>query len=69
MVTSQEKAQCVSWFTETQIQQNYRTKYGKYPQLSPSIHVWHKKFMEAGTVLDERGSGRPKTSEENIIRA
>ena len=35
MTTPQEKAQCVSWFIETksgvQLQQNYRSKYGRDP--------------------------------------
>ena len=56
MVTHQEKAQCVSWFIETkmdvQIQHKYRTKYGKKPPSRSSIHRWHKKFMETGSVLD-----------------
>ena len=49
IATPQEKAQCVSWFIETkpdrQIQQNYRTKYGRDQPPCPSIHTWHKKFM------------------------
>ena len=72
MATSQEKAQCVSWFIETkldtQTQRNYRTKYGRDPLSRPSIRAWHKKFMETGTVLDKGRSGRPRTSEENIDR-
>ena len=35
MTTTQEKAQCVSWFIETksdvQTQRNYRSKYGRDP--------------------------------------
>ena len=54
MSTPQEKAQCVSWFIETksdvQTQRNYRSKYGKNPPSRPSIRLWHKKFMETGTV-------------------
>ena len=72
MTTPQEKAQCVSWFIETkshvQIQRKYRSKYGRDPSSRPSIRLWHKKFMETGTVFDTRRSGRPKTSEENIER-
>ena len=72
MTTPQEKAQCVSWFIETksdvQTQRNYRSKYGRDPPSRPSIHLWHKKFMETGTVFDTRRSGRPRTSEENIER-
>ena len=72
MTTPQEKAQCVSWFIETksdvQTQQNYRSKYGRDPPSHPSIRLWHKKFMETGTVFDTRRSGPPRTSEENIER-
>ena len=72
MTTLQEKAQCISWFIETksdvQTQRNYRSKYGRDPPSRPSIRLWHKKFMEAGTVFDTRRSGRPRTSEENIER-
>ena len=72
MTTSQEKAQCVSWFIETksdvQTQRNYRSKYGRDPPSRPSIRLWHKKFMETETVFDTRRSGRPRTSEENIER-
>ena len=54
MATPQEKAQCVSWFIETksdvQAQQKYRTKYGRYPPSSPSIHRWHKKFIDRVSV-------------------
>ena len=71
MTTPQEKAQRVSWFIETksdvQTQRNYRSKYGRDPP-SLSIRLWHKKFMETGTVFDTRRSGRPRTSEENIER-
>ena len=72
MTTPQEKVQCLSWFIKTksdvQTQRNYRSKYGRDPQSRPSICLWHKKFMETGTVFDTRRSGRPKTFEENIER-
>ena len=71
MTTPQEKAQCVSWFIETKsdvpTQRNYRSKYGRDPPSRPSIRLWHKKFMETGTVFDTR-SGQPRTSEKNIER-
>ena len=70
MTTPQEKAQCVSWFIETksdvQTQQNYRSKYGRDPPSLPSICLWHKKFMETGTVFNTRRSERPRTCKENI---
>ena len=72
MTTAQEKAQFVSWFLETkldvQTQRNYRSKYRRDPPLRPSIRLWHKKFMETGTVFNARRSGRPRTSEKNIER-
>ena len=39
---------------------------GRDPPSRPSIRLWHKKFMETGTVFDTRRSGRPRTFEENI---
>ena len=72
MTTPQEKAQCVFWFIKTksnvQTQRNYTSKYGRDPSSRPSIRLWHKKFMETGTVFDTRQSGRPRTSEESIKR-
>ena len=72
MTTPQEKAQCLSWFIETksdvQTQRNYIITYGRDPPSRPSIRLWHKKFIETGTVFDTRKSGRPRTSEENIER-
>ena len=70
MITSQEKAQCVSLFIETksdvQTQRRNRTKYDKDPPSCSSIRLWHKKFMETGSVLNPVQSGRLKTSAENI---
>ena len=70
MTTAQKKAQCVSCFIETKsdvhTQRNYRSKYGRDPPSRPSIRLWHKKFMETGTVFDARRSGRPRKSEENV---
>ena len=72
MTTTQENAQCVSWFIETksdvQTQRNYRSKYGRNLPSRPSICLWHKKFMESGTVFDTKRSVRPTTYEENIER-
>ena len=71
MATPQEKAQCVSWFIETksdvQAQRKYRTKYGRDPPSGPSIHRWHKKFIETGSVLDTVRNGRPRISGEIVL--
>ena len=72
MTTSQEIAQCVSWFIETksniQTQKNYTTKYAKRALARQSIHNWHKQFMGTGTLLYKLRSERPRTSEEDIKR-
>ena len=70
MSTSQEKAQCVSWFIETksdiQAQRNFRCKYGGKPPARPTIRAWHKKFMETGSVLQRKRAAGPHISEEEI---
>ena len=70
MITPQEKAQCVSWFSETksdiQTQRNYATKCAKQAPARQSICNWHKQFMETGTLLHKPRSRRPRTSEEDI---
>lgn len=72
MATLQEKAQCESWFIETksdtEVQQNFRTTYGRDPPSRPTIRTWQKKFMDTGSVLHRKGAGRPSTSTEDIER-
>ena len=69
--TPQEKAQCVSWFIETksdvQTQRKYRTKYERDPPSGPSIHRWHKKFIETGSVLDTVRNRQTRTSGEIVL--
>ena len=64
------KAQCVSWFIETnsdiQAQRNFRGKYGRKPPARSTIRAWHKKFMETGSLLQRKGAGRFQISEEEI---
>ena len=66
MATPQEKTQCVFWFIQTkshvQTQRKYRTKFGRDSSSRPSIHRWHKKFIETGSVLNKVRSGPPRTS-------
>ena len=49
MTTSQEKAQCVSWFIKTksdiQAQRNFIAKYAKRAPARQSICNWHKQFV------------------------
>ena len=65
MATPREKAQRVSWFTETksdlQTRRNLRTKYERDPPSCPSIRAWHKRLIETGTVFDKGRSGRSRT--------
>ena len=72
MFTSQEKAECVSWFIKTksdfQTQRNYTTKYAKEAPARQLIGNWHKQLMETGTVLYKSRRGKPSTSEEDIER-
>ena len=69
-MTTQEKAQCVSWFIEMksdiQTQRNYATKCAKRVLARQSICNWHKQFMEMETLPHKPSSGRPRTSEEGI---
>ena len=64
MSTSQEKAQCVSWFIEIkldfQAQRNFRRKYRRKPPARPTIRAWHKKFMKTGSMLQRKEAGRPQ---------
>lgn len=72
MATPQEKAQCTSWFIETksdtQTQRKFKIKYGRHPPSRVTIRAWHQKFMETGEVSDKHRAGRPRISEENVLR-
>jgi transposase len=69
MATPQERAQTVVWFcktkSETQTQRNFRTHYQKDPPSRNSIMDWKKKFLETGSVLSKKSSGRPSTSNDD----
>ena len=70
MATPREKAQCVSWFIETesnlQTQRNFRTKYERDPPVT-FINSCMTREIYGDSVRKER-SERPRTSEENIDR-
>ena len=72
MTTSQEKAQCVSWFIKTksdfQSQRNSIAKYVKRAPARQSIRNWHKQFVGTGTLLLKPRTGWSKTSEKGIER-
>uniref|UniRef100_UPI0035901D9E thioredoxin domain-containing protein 17 isoform X4 n=1 Tax=Myxine glutinosa TaxID=7769 RepID=UPI0035901D9E len=72
MATPQEKFQCVEWFIETrsdtQVQRNFRTRYGRKPPSRTSIREWHKKFKETGSCQKQKSTGRPRTSAADVER-
>ena len=72
MATPQEKAQCVEWFIETrsdtQVQRNFRTRYGRNPPLRTSIREWYKRFMETGSWQKQKSTGRASTSAADVER-
>ena len=72
MTTSQEKAQCLSWFIKTksdvQSQRNFVAKYVNRAPARQSIRNWHKQFVGTETLLQEPRSGWSKTFEKGIER-
>ena len=55
MLTIQQKAQCVLWYHKL-----------KSPTHINSIKRWFKNFMETGSILDRKRSGRPSIDEETV---
>ncbi|GBM07499.1 hypothetical protein AVEN_100706-1 [Araneus ventricosus] len=55
MWTPQKKAKCLARFIETksdtQVQRNFRTLYGREPPPRSTIRVWYRSFMETDSVL------------------
>jgi len=70
MLTIQQKAQCVLWYHElkspTAVQRKFRSEFGEDPPYTNSIKRWFKKFMETGSILDGKRSGRPSIDEETV---
>jgi len=70
MLTIQQKAQCVLWYHEmkspTAVQRKFRSEFGEDPPHTNSIKRWFKKFMETGSILDGKRSGRPSIDEETV---
>ncbi|GBN32187.1 hypothetical protein AVEN_25995-1 [Araneus ventricosus] len=61
MMTSTEKANCVSWYFETksiiQVQRKFRTTIHKAAACRNSILSWHRRFLETGSALDRPRNG------------
>jgi transposase len=52
----------------TQTQRKFRTHYQKDSPSRNSIIDWKKKFLETGSVLSKKSSGRPRTSNDDVER-
>ena len=70
MLTTQQKAQCVLWYhklkSPTAVQREFRNEFGQDPPHNNSIKRWFKNFMETGSILDRKRSGRPSIDEETV---
>ena len=70
MLTIQQKAQCVLWYhklkSPTAVQRKFRNEFGQYPPHINSIKKGFKNFMETGSILDCKRSGRPSIDEETV---
>ena len=72
MANPQEKAQCVEWFiktrSDTQVQLNFRTRYGRNPPSQANIREWCKRFNETGSCQKQKSTGRPSTGAADVER-
>ena len=63
MLTIQQKAPCVLLYHKlklpTAVQRKFRNEFGHDPPHTNSIKRWFKNFMETGSILDHKRSGRP----------
>ena len=70
MLTIQQKAQCVLWYhklkSPTAVQRKFRNEFGHDPPNTNSIKRWLKNFMETGSILERKRSGRPSIDEETV---
>ena len=70
MLTVQQKAQCVLWYhklkSPTAVQRKFRNEFGQGLSHTHSIKRWFKNFMETGSILDRKRSGRPSIDEQTV---
>ena len=70
MLTIQQKAQCDLWYhklkSPTAVQRKFRNEFGQDPPHTNSIKRWFKNFMETGSILNRKRSGRPSIGEETV---
>ena len=67
MLTIKQKAQCALWYhklkSPTAVQCKFRNEFGQDLPHTNSIKRWLKKFMETGSILDCKRSGRSSINE------
>jgi len=70
MLSNQQEAQWVLSYhklkSPTAVKRKFRNEFGEDPPHTDSIKRWFKKFMETGSILDGRRSGRPSIDEETV---
>ena len=70
MLTIKQKAQCVLWYhklkSPTAVQRKFRNEFGQEPPHTNSIKRWFKNFMETGSILNRKRSGRLNIDEETV---
>ena len=70
MLTIQQKAQSVLWYCKlkspTAVQGKFRNQFAQDPPHTNSIKRWFKNFMETGSILDCKKSGRPSIDKETV---
>ena len=67
MLTIQQKA---LWYhkskSPTAVQRTFRNEFGQDPPHTNNIKRWFKNFIETGSILDRKKSGRPSIDEETV---
>ena len=70
MLTIEQKIQCVLWYhklkSPTAVQRKFRNEFGQDPPYTNNIKRWFKNFMETGSILNRKRSGRPSIDEETV---
>ena len=70
MLTIQQKAQCVLSHhkskSPTAVQRKFRYEFGQDPPPINSINRSFKNFMETGSILDHKRSGKTSIDEDTV---
>ena len=70
MLSIQQKAKCVLWYHKLKspiaVQRKFINEFRQDPPYTNSIKRWFKNFMETGSILDRKRSGRPSIDEETV---